>query len=116
MIDCHVCPEYKSGAGSTKCLKCAKYKRFQIKNNPRPQIAVDILPQAILESIADTSRGIEIIDAIRKLPLTESTPLMMQYILGASTQEIADYHIISRQRVDKKNKLSIKKIKMLLNF
>jgi len=61
-------------------------------------------PQDILENIAAMRHGNDLIDIMRKLPMEYSVPFMMQTILKCSVQEVADYHKITRQAVDKKNK------------
>jgi hypothetical protein len=58
--------------------------------------------------VAAMPAGMDLIDKIRKLPLHRSVPLIMQYVLNASNQEIGDYHKITRQSAARKNKLTIK--------
>ena len=67
----------------------------------------------IIEEIADTDRP-DVLAVVRQLPLTRSVPLMMQYYLNATTQEIADYHKITKQAVDRKNKFTLNKIKKMM--
>lgn len=67
----------------------------------------------IIEEIADCARP-DVLDIVKQLSLKRSVPLMMQYYLCATTQEIADYHKISKQAVDKKNKLTLNQIKKLM--
>lgn len=74
------------------------------------------MPQSsyrLIEEIADTERP-DLLAVIRSLPLQKSTPLMMQYYLCATTQEIADFFKITKQAVDRKNKLSLNIIKRLM--
>lgn len=70
--------------------------------------------QLMIEEIADVERP-DILQIIRQLPLSRSVPLMMQYYLSASLQEIADYHKITRQAVDRKNKNTLNKIKIIMH-
>lgn len=114
-MNCVSCPHYHCGKGSKQCLKCDKYKHFQVKHTPRPQINIEILPDAILESIADNKTKIDIINAIRKLPLQYSAPLILKYILNISNEETAKYLKISLSNLHKKNKFSINKIRELIN-
>jgi len=67
----------------------------------------------IIEEIADSDRP-DVLDVVKQLPLSRSVPLMMQYYLSATTQEIADYHKISKQAVDKKNKFTLNYIKKIM--
>lgn len=65
------------------------------------------LPQAVMDNIAD-GRNKSILDVIKTLSLDKSVPIMMQVILDATPQEVADYYNISIQAVYKKNKSFIK--------
>ena len=112
--DCADCPHYRSGNGDRLCLRCKQYEQFKVKSTPRPKLFIESIPQAILEAIEDTPKLSTILSVIKTLPLEKSTPLMQQYFLGASLQEVAKYHNISKQRVDAKNKLSIVIIKETL--
>ena len=67
----------------------------------------------MIEEIADTDRP-DLLQIIRQLPLSRSVPLMMQYYLSATMQEIADYHKISKQAVDRKNKNTLNRIKIIM--
>jgi predicted DNA-binding protein YlxM (UPF0122 family) len=67
----------------------------------------------MIEEIADTDRP-DVLQIIRQLPLSRSVPLMMQYYLSATMQEIADYHKISKQAVDRKNKNTLNRIKVIM--
>jgi hypothetical protein len=114
IMNCLECPKYNNGHGTKDCLKCKKYKHFQINYTQRPQISIEILPAAILESIADTAHGLEAIDALRKLPLDCALPFAMKYILNAKNQEAAKYLKISVSHYIRKNKFSLNKIRELL--
>lgn len=67
----------------------------------------------IIEEIADTDRP-DVQAVLRTLPLKLSVPLMMQYYLNATTQEIADYYKVSKQCVDRKNKFTLNKIEKIM--
>jgi len=82
----------------------------------REKIAFDHLPQAIIENVADMARGKELIELLRQIPLSKSVPLLMQYVLNATSQEIADYHKISRSAVYKNNKSSLKILHTLMKY
>lgn len=111
-ITCARCQQ-ENGASDKRCLKCAHYKQFQKQYDLRDPIIFDHLPEALLEQIADTPRP-DLIDRIRHLPLSKSVPLMMQYYLNASPNEIAIHLKISRQAVAKKNKLTLMELKSLI--
>ena len=112
-MDCHDCPSYRRGSGAPACLKCDKYREILKKSVQRRTIKLDAIPQPLLEAIPDNPKIRSIIDAMQCLPIDRAVPLAMQYILGCTLQEIADYHGISPQAVDKKNKLSLVIIKEL---
>ena len=105
--NCGDCSHYRNGKGDKLCLKCKQYNQFKTQSTSRPKIIIESVPQAILEAIEDTPKLTTILNILKILPLDKSTPLMMQYFLGATLQEIAKYHKISKQAVDAKNKLSI---------
>ena len=108
---CSQCDQWRNGNGTENCLKCDKYQKYKKKTHTRDAISFKHLPQEFMEAYADTPKTKNLKEAINKLPLERSVPLMMQFFLGATLQEIADYHLITPQRVDKKNKLSIELIK-----
>jgi len=76
-----------------------------------PLLGFEHLPQLLYENIAEIPQGKEFLSLIRQLSLEKSVPLMMQVLLNASIQEIADYHKITRQAVYKRNKSSLMKLK-----
>ncbi len=116
-LKCTTCQIYRDtdGLGKQECRKCESYKTFQIKGTPRPPVIFEDLTELIKESCADTEKTRDIMQVIQSLPLERSVPLMMQFYLAATLQEIADYHVMSRQAVDKKNKLTIDIIKKMLH-
>lgn len=108
---CTQCSEWKDGKGSEGCLTCDKYIKYKKKTTIRNTFAFKHMSQEFMEAYADSPKIQGLRDAISKLPLDKSVPLLMQYFLGCTLQEIADYHIITKQMVDKKNKLSLEIIK-----
>jgi len=115
-MDCTRCQSYKdtNGYGGPACLRCKQYKGWQIKSVKRQSIRYEIIPQAILEQIEDLTKEANMLEVLRKLPLELSVPVVMYWILGATQQEIADYHGISRQAVAKKNSQASELIKKTL--
>ena len=113
-MDCSACPSYNRGRGQKVCLSCKKYKTFQIKDARRQTIRFEIIPQAILEQVEDLTQKVNILEVLRKLPLELSAPVLMYWILGATQQEIADYHGISQQAVVRKNRKAIDVIKQMM--
>ena len=116
-LKCATCQIYRDtdGLGKLECRKCESYKAFQIKGTRRPPVIFEDLTELIKETCADTEKTRDIMQVIQSLPLERSVPLMMQFYLNATLQEIADYHVMSRQAVDKKNKLTIDIIKKMLH-
>lgn len=112
-MDCSKCDSYKDtqGRGGKACLNCKRYKEFQVKNTRRQTIKFEILPQAIIEQIEDLTQKVNMLEALRKLPLELSVPALMYWILGATQQEIADYHGTSHQMVARNNSKAIELIK-----
>ena len=111
-VTCARCQQ-ENGKSDKRCLRCAHYKQFQKQYDLREQIVFDHLPEALLEQIADTPRP-DLIERIRSLPLNKSVPLMMQYYLNASPDEIADHLQITRQAVARKNKLTLVELRSLV--
>jgi DNA-directed RNA polymerase specialized sigma24 family protein len=68
----------------------------------------------IIEEIADSDRP-DVLAILKQLPLSRSTPLMMQYYLCATAQEIATYHKVSKQAIDAKNKNTLNQIKKIMH-
>ena len=91
MDSCSDCQHYNHGRGQKTCLRCQKYKTFQIKSVRRLLIRTEHLPDAILDNIADP-RTRELIDIIRQLPDLYAVPLVMAAVLDRSPQEISQYH------------------------
>lgn len=90
-------------------------KEHEIGELSQDKLSFVHLPTELYENIAAEEPQVQsLITALRKLPLENSVPLVMQLVLNASIQDIADYHNISRQRVDKKNKSSLKILKTYL--
>ena len=104
---CQQCQQ-ENGPSDRRCLSCQHYRQWSIEHDLKETIAFDHVPQAIIEAVADMPAGLDIIDKIRRLPLHRSVPLIMQYVLNATDQEIGNYHKITRQAVARKNKLTIK--------
>jgi hypothetical protein len=105
-VECRVYKETK-GKGTKACFKCQVNLDDVLKSGQRQTLAFEHLPQSLMENIAEATHDSDIFEAIRKLPLELSVPLVMQYVLNAPLQEIADYHKTSRQTVYKKNKYSL---------
>ena len=104
---CQQCQQ-DNGPSDRRCLSCQHYKQWSADHDLKETIAYDHVPQAIIEAVADMPAGLDLIDKIRRLPLHRSVPLIMQYVLNATDQEIGNYHKITRQAVARKNKLTIK--------
>ena len=100
-MDCSRCEHYNKGKGQPACLKCKRYKELQMKSVKRETIKTEHLPQAVIENIADP-RTRSLMDIICQLPIQYAVPLMMRATLNMTIQEIANYHRISKQAVDKK--------------
>jgi DNA-directed RNA polymerase specialized sigma24 family protein len=111
-MQCTHCDNYNRGHGQPACLKCQKYKDILLQSVRRNTIAIDVVPDTILNNIPDP-RSITILDAIRQLPLELSMPLLAYHILGANQREIANHYNISRRAVQGKIKKSIEIIKEL---
>ncbi len=100
IMDCSKCASWNRGRGKPACLKCKQYKDLQLKSVKRQSIKTEHVPDAILENIADP-RIRDLMDIIKKLPLQYAVPLMMRATLGASLQEIADYHHCTRSAIQR---------------
>jgi hypothetical protein len=89
-------------------------KHKQVGDLPQDKMLFVHLSQEIYENIAGPQEDNQVIDVLRKLPLNQSVPMMMQIVLNCSVVEIADYLKISRQTVYKKNKCSLEILKTYL--
>ena len=72
------------------------------------------MPDCILENIAEQKQTETVLDAIRQLPIEQSTIIIQRFILNYSIKEIAETLNISRQAVDKKIKFALDIIKETL--
>ena len=98
-MDCSKCDHYNRGRGQQLCLKCKKYKDFQIKSGKRQSVKTETnIPGVIIENIEDP-RTRTLFTIIQQLPLQFAVPLMMRATLNASLQEIADYHNVTRPAI-----------------
>ena len=92
MISCFRCENYNHGRGEKYCLRCQKYKNFQMKSVKRDTIKMETnIPDALIENIADP-RTRTLLTVLKQIPIQYSVPLMMQAALGMSLEEITDYH------------------------
>lgn len=66
-----------------------------------------------MENIADP-RTRDLMTIIRQIPVQYAVPLAMRAILNMSLQDIAAYHNISKQAVDKKISYAVNLIKKSL--
>jgi DNA-directed RNA polymerase specialized sigma24 family protein len=114
-MNCTDCDNYQRGKGRPACLKCAKYKDILIQSVKRQTIAIDVIPDTILNDIPD-QRAVTILDAIRQLPLELSTMLLMYHVLDANQREIAQHLQISQQQVSKKINFALDIIRKLTIF
>ena len=113
-MNCTTCRSYNRGSGTKACLKCPEYKSILLQSNKRQTIKFDIVPDCILENIADNKQSENVLDAIRQLPIEQSTIIIQRFILNYSIKEIAETLNISRQAVDKKIKFALDIIKETL--
>lgn len=109
-MHCTDCTSYNHGAGRKSCLLCPQYRDIVRRSGRRATISIDVIPDIILEAVPDES-GITLEQAIRRLPLELSVPLMMHHVLGAPLREIAKYLNISTTTGTRKINLAIDIIK-----
>ena len=113
-MNCPECHNYNRGSGNKACLRCQQYKTIMLESCKRNTIKFEIIPDCILENIAENKETENVIDAIRQLPMELSTIMMQRFVLNYSIKEIAESLKISRQAVDKKIKSSIEIIREYL--
>jgi DNA-directed RNA polymerase specialized sigma24 family protein len=105
MIGCPSCDNYNRGQGSTACKKCPKYRDIQLKSGRRKTIKIDVLPDALLEQIADIPSGPDgddIMGELRSMPAELSAVISMRYFSGLTAREIADIMSISTRTAERK--------------
>lgn len=97
-MDCTHCEIYirTQGVGVLECKKCHKYRQFQIKSSPRPQLIYESLPDLIREACADQECTRSILDHLQHIPRPLAVPLLLHCALDMTLQDIADYHAVSR--------------------
>ena len=88
-MNCHLCDQYNRGAGTKKCLKCPKYKDIQRLSIRRRTIKYEILPQTLLEQVAEIPKSNKIIDILRLMPADLAALIAMRYYAGLQIQEVA---------------------------
>lgn len=115
-IHCSKCDDWQDGKGSTKCLTCSSYKRFQVKNTPRSQIPADIMPYILLEAIADLKPKYNILEAIQRLPDDLAAILSMHYVAGLSTRSIAGIMQISEPSVRRRMNVGMTHLKKIFAY
>jgi DNA-directed RNA polymerase specialized sigma24 family protein len=115
MIDCHRCPSYNRGHGQRACLKCPKYKDIQKQSAKRQTITIDILPQALLEQIADVPRAEEILTYIRQMPIDIAAVLVLKYYGAMRREEIAGLLGLSIRQVSRKLEIACHTLKNILS-
>jgi hypothetical protein len=113
-MNCPECKIYQKshGKGTVKCLTCVQYIEIVKTSGKRSTIAIDTIPDIILENVPD-EKITTIIDALRQIPLEYSVPLVAYYYLNASQRELANYFKCSQQSLSLKIKKSIELIKKI---
>lgn len=111
-MNCIDCDNYNRSKGTKSCLKCPQYRDIIKQSGKRSTIIIDVIPDIILESIPDET-GITLEQAIKRLPLELSTPLLQYHILGCPLREIAKYHKSSAPTVTRKINIAIEIIKKM---
>jgi DNA-directed RNA polymerase specialized sigma subunit len=110
---CHECESWNNGVGTRQCKQCAKYRQFQLNNTKRNDVPINIVPQAILESIAQETddQVTKVIKAVRQLPPQLAAIISMLYFANLTQEQVASLLKISRISVTRKNFLSLEIIK-----
>ncbi len=88
-MNCHLCDQFARGAGTKYCLKCPKYKDIQRLSVRRQTIKYEILPQALLEQVAEIPQSNKIIDILRLMPADLAALIAMRYYAGLQIREVA---------------------------
>jgi DNA-directed RNA polymerase specialized sigma24 family protein len=112
-MKCVDCDNYNRGKGIKSCLKCPQYRDIIKQSGKRHTIAIDVIPDVILEAIPDNN-GITLEQAIRQLPIDLSTPLLQYHILQATTREIGAYHNYNASTATRKINIAIEIIKKMI--
>jgi DNA-directed RNA polymerase specialized sigma24 family protein len=112
---CNQCEDWHNGKGSQKCITCGTYKRFQVKNSPRSQIPIDIMPAILLEAIEDLSDDYDILRAIQRLPDDLAAIISMRYVAGLSTRSVAGIMRISEPSVRRREQVGLTQIKKMFS-
>lgn len=113
MNRCHECESWNNGLGTRHCKQCATYKKFQLSSTKRNDVPINVVPQAILESIAQETEDhvTKVIKAVRQLPPQLAAITSMLYFANLTQEQVASLLKISRISVTRKNFLSLEIIK-----
>ena len=115
MKRCQTCLLFNNGEGSKTCLKCSYYKHFCLKATPRSKIPIDIVPDAILIELADTSDEMPcVLTALKQLPDDLSLIISARFVAGISAESLAGLLHISIRQVERRQALGLSVIKKLL--
>ncbi len=115
MDRCAKCLNWNAGKGNKTCLKCSFYKHFCLKSVPRSRIAIDIVPDAIFEELADTSEEMPcVLSAIKQLPDDLALIVSARFVAGISVRSLAGLLHTSVSNIERRQALVLTVLKKIL--
>lgn len=113
--DCSECINWGNGNGNKKCLKCSTYTNYCLKSTPRAKIAIEILPEAIMVELADTSDEMPcVLTAIQHLPDDLALIITGRYVAGLPAKSLAALLRTSERQIYRREALALSEIKKML--
>ena len=112
---CQKCLNYNAGKGNKTCLKCSYYRRYCLQSSPRSKIPIDIVPDAFLVELADTSDEMPcVLSAIKRLPDDLSHIIVARFVAGISPLSLAAILHTSERQILRRQALGMSLLKKML--
>jgi len=73
-----------------------------MKSTPRSQIPMDIIPDILMEAVAEIKPDYDIMDAVKRLPKDLSAIVSMHFISGLSLRSVAEIMHSSEATIKRK--------------
>jgi DNA-directed RNA polymerase specialized sigma24 family protein len=115
MKRCQTCLLWNKGKGSKTCVDCSFYRRFCMKSTPRSKIPIDIVPDAIMAELADTSEEMPaVLTALKHLPDDLSWILVGRFVAGIKPSSMAAIMRTSERQINRRQAVALSELKKML--
>ena len=112
--NCMDCNHWHMGSGDKACLSCYKYTESYSPTGETEVIEFEVIPDTIIESIADDKENKTILDKINSLPIELSAIMLMKFYGKMKIGEMAKVIGRSDTAVDRRIKQGMKMLNQLL--